>query len=83
MQQAYNGIPAADLNGAEWLKSSLSNPDGNCVELSRLPGGEFALRNSRHPHGPALIYTPAELAAFVKGAKQGDFDHLIEAATID
>jgi hypothetical protein len=37
----------------------------------------FALRNSRDPHGPALVYTPDEMAAFILGAKDGDFDNLV------
>jgi hypothetical protein len=61
----------------DWLKSRHSNAEGNCVEVAALPGGEIALRNSRDPHGPALVYTPAELAAFLAGAKDGEFDHLV------
>ena len=35
------------------------------------------MRNSRHPGGPALIYTHAEIEAFIAGAKDGDFDDLL------
>jgi hypothetical protein len=34
------------------------------------------VRNSRHPSGPALIYTRAEVAAFLAGVKHGEFDDL-------
>jgi hypothetical protein len=47
------------------------------VELARLSSGEFAVRNSRHPDGPALIYTRAEVAALIEGAKSGEFDDLL------
>jgi hypothetical protein len=47
------------------------------VELAKLPGGDVAVRNSRDPSGPALVYTRAEMAAFLCGAKDGDFDNLI------
>jgi len=33
------------------------------------------MRNSRHPGGPALIFTTAEWDAFLGGAAEGDFDH--------
>jgi hypothetical protein len=59
-----------------WRKSKASNPSGACVEVAPLADGEIAVRNSRHPSGPALIYTRAEIAAFVAGAKAGEFDDL-------
>lgn len=78
MRQTYNGMPATDLRGAAWQKSNRSNSTGNCVEVAELPTGEIALRNSRHPDGPALVYTRAEMEALVLGAKDGDFDNLIQ-----
>lgn len=60
-----------------WRKSTASNPSGNCVELAELPDGDIAVRNSRHPTGPSLVYTRAEIAAFVSGARSGEFDDLL------
>jgi len=78
MQQPQNGVPASQLPPVRWQKSGRSNPSGNCVELAELPGGAgIAVRNSRYPEGPALIYTVDEITAFVLGARDGDFDHLI------
>lgn len=59
-----------------WRKSSASNPTGNCVELAALADGGVAVRNSRHPDGPALVYTRAEIAAFLLGVRAGEFDDL-------
>ncbi|MEV5427904.1 DUF397 domain-containing protein [Streptomyces sp. NPDC052701] len=76
MPTVRNGVRASSLD-ARWIKSRHSNAEGNCVEVAALGGGGVALRNSRDPDGPALVYTAAEVAAFVAGAKDGEFDHLL------
>jgi hypothetical protein len=77
MHELYNGMPAGQLTGAAWRKSHRSNSQGTCVEVASLPGGGVAVRNSRFPAGPALIYTQAEIDAFLRGAKDGEFDDLL------
>ncbi len=47
------------------------------MEVAMLPDGEIAVRNSRFPGGPTLVYTRAEIAAFLAGAKDGEFDHVV------
>ncbi|MGW0392952.1 DUF397 domain-containing protein [Streptomyces sp. NPDC003042] len=80
MDHAYNGMAAAELTSLyelTWQKSRHSNSQGSCVEFARLPDGDVAVRNSRFPDGPALVYTPAEIEALLLGVKDGEFDHLI------
>ncbi len=76
MPGVRNGVRASQLD-VRWIKSRHSNAEGNCVEVALLGGGGIAVRNSRDPDGPALVYTSAELAAFLAGAKDGEFDHLL------
>ncbi|MFD7924158.1 DUF397 domain-containing protein [Streptomyces sp. NPDC059740] len=80
MQAVANGARADAIEGAVWRKSARSNPSGNCVELAVLGDGGVAVRNSRFPGGPALVYTRDEITAFVLGAKDGDFDDMIDSS---
>jgi Domain of unknown function (DUF397) len=74
MNIVRNGMPASQLHGVSWVKSRRSGPTGgNCVEVAFLHSGEVAMRNSRYPGGPALIFTAAEWDAFLGGAADGEF----------
>jgi hypothetical protein len=58
-----------------WRKSSYSGgTGGNCVEVARLANGGRAVRDSKQPDGPVLRFTPTEWAAFLAGARDGEFD---------
>jgi hypothetical protein len=82
MMHVSNGTAADQLSMAHWRKSRASNPSGSCVEVAELPDGAIAVRNSRHPSGPALIYTRAEVAAFLTGVKDGEFDDLCPGGSV-
>ncbi len=75
-QVEENGTASDQLGAVVWRKSTASNPSGDCIEVAALDSGAVAVRNSRDPHGPALVYTRAEIAAFIAGAKDGEFDDL-------
>ena len=62
------------LARAGWFKSSRSSGNGQCVEVAHLEDGATAVRDSKDRRGPALVFTAAEWAAFLAGAKVGEFD---------
>lgn len=66
-------IESASALDVEWTKSSFSGTNNNCVEIATLPSGERAVRDSKNPHGPALVFTPEEFTAFARGAANGEF----------
>lgn len=73
-----NGMPVRSLPRLDWARSGRSGPQGNCVELAQLPGGDaVAVRNSRQPYGPALICSTAEIRVLIDGLKAGDFDDIL------
>jgi len=63
-----------DLGRAVWRKSKASGPySDNCVEVAFIDNA-IAVRDSKHPQGPVLLFTQGEWDAFVDGAKDGEFD---------
>jgi hypothetical protein len=58
----------------EWVKSSLSYANHNCVEVASLPDQEIGVRNSRDAEGSVLRFTPDEWHAFLGGVRNGEFD---------
>jgi hypothetical protein len=65
MDHHVSGAQASVPPTGAWRKSSYSNPSGNCVEAAELGGG-VALRDSRCPNGPALVFTSATWDAFLR-----------------
>jgi len=39
--------------------------------------GLVGVRDSKRPHGPALVFEVGELAGFVAALKAGGYDHLL------
>lgn len=69
------GVTPADVGRASWQKSSFSQLNGNCFEISRPRPGRIGVRDTKDKgKGPVLILTDAEWNAFLAGAKEGEFD---------
>ncbi|MEU4320810.1 DUF397 domain-containing protein [Nocardia fluminea] len=60
-----------DTSGATWLRAGT---DDGSVEVAMLADGYVALRDSKNPDGPVLIFTPSEWTAFTAGVHDGEFD---------
>lgn len=60
------------LGGAVWRKSTRSSGTGQCVEVATLHS-TTAVRDSKDPAGPALIFAPTQWAAFTAGIRAGEF----------
>jgi hypothetical protein len=63
---------ADPLTGADWFKSSFSNPTNECVEGARLAGGAMAVRDSKAPNGPAFVFTGTAWTTFVGALDASD-----------
>jgi hypothetical protein len=77
MSDTYVRQAATELGQEQWQKPWSGSNGGQCLEAKQLSDGRVALRQSRDPDGPALIYTRDEMAAFVTGAKAGLADFLL------
>ena len=64
-----------EIAALSWIKARASSHNGACVEVAAARGS-IAVRDSKDPAGPVLLCTPAGFAAFLDGARNGDFDAL-------
>ncbi|MFI9639439.1 DUF397 domain-containing protein [Micromonospora sp. NPDC051925] len=70
MNEIQETVPA----DARWHKSTRSQTS-NCVEVAQLHTGtaEVALRDSKDPSGPILLFPRAGWLGFIEGTKNGQF----------
>lgn len=69
-------LSASERGSLAWLKARSSTANGHCVEIASALGN-IAVRDSKDPYGPILVYTPSEFRAFLEGARNGEFDSLV------
>ena len=69
-----------EIAGLSWVKAQFSSINGACIEIASTPG-KIAIRDSKDPGGPILVYTPLEFRAFLDGARNGEFDSLLNLSS--
>ncbi|MBK3570915.1 MULTISPECIES: DUF397 domain-containing protein [unclassified Streptomyces] len=70
MSALPRNVPSStDLSGVRWLRSSYSTGANNCVEAARPRSGPhaglLAVRDSKEPQGPALLFSPESWTGFL------------------
>lgn len=53
-----------------WRRSKHCGAAGACVEVALLEDNTVAMRSSRHPESPILIFTPSEWTSFLEGLRE-------------
>jgi Domain of unknown function (DUF397) len=74
-------LSEAERSALSWLKAQASSATG-CVEIASTVD-RIAMRDSKDPDGPILVYTPTEFSAFLEGARNREFDHLVRSSSSD
>jgi hypothetical protein len=61
-----------DFDRAVWRKSTRTQQSGQCVEVAAVES-KVAVRDSKDPSGPTLVFTSENFARFLIGLVDGDF----------
>ena len=64
---------ATDPSPAIWRKSRRTQANGQCVELADL-SDRVAVRDSKDPSGPVLLFGSAGWGTFLGSIKRGELD---------
>jgi len=64
-------MSTADNPQAKWKKSSYSNGQANCVEVSRSLPDIVAVRDSKNRSGPVLAVRPGAWRDLLRAIKDG------------
>lgn len=63
---------SATLFDVEWRRSSHSTAANNCVEAGTTAAGQFAVRDSKDPQGPALLFPKEAWQDFLRAVGTGE-----------
>jgi Domain of unknown function (DUF397) len=69
--------PTQSIYPAKSWRTALRCGWANCVQVAR-HGKVILIGDSKQPSGPVLSYSPQEWEAFLGGAKEGDFDDMLD-----
>ena len=58
-----------ELSLTIWCKSSYSGSGDQCVEAAALSVGRYALRDSKDPYGPVLVFNSRDWDAFLASVR--------------
>lgn len=64
---------STDPSGASWFKSTHSGGQTDCVEVAWLDCA-VAVRDSKAPSGPVLVFRLTQWDAFADAVRAGDFN---------
>jgi hypothetical protein len=76
-------VTDSELTGLAWRTSSFGAANTDKVEVARLADGRTALRKRSQPELGAVVFTAAEMAAWIQGCKAGEFDDIGGAGETD
>ena len=74
-------LSRSERRNLAWHKAESSSANGQCVEIASAVG-KIAIRDSKDPDGPILVYTSAEFSAFLEGARNGEFNSFVCLSSI-
>jgi Domain of unknown function (DUF397) len=57
-----------------WFTSSKSSGNGQCTMCARLPDGGMAVKDSKDPDGPVLLFSAGQWRAFTQDIRLNDLN---------
>jgi Domain of unknown function (DUF397) len=72
VNEAKAELYAYDLSAARWRKAKASGPEHNCVEITDLPQGGIAVRDSKNPDLQPLRFDATQWSMFRQAMTSGE-----------